>query len=179
MPSYHRRCNKCGLQCVGQVCHLCHVARRRPELPPCPDCQAPLHRKSKPLADREPGSKFYGAHGYCTGCVKRNRRAGNAPQPKVRTMVSNPQPRIVVKAALTGDERANALCREVGPALYDWAAEGNAGAQQEAKSVCAGCPIRERCLEVALINKEAYGVFGGLSVNERNRLRAERKKQAA
>jgi len=179
MPSYHRRCDNCGMQCVGKLCHPCHRANRRPVLDACTDCKAPLHRKSTPTPERAPGSKFYGAHGYCTGCLKRNIRAGNAPQPKARTMVSNPQPRIVVKAALTNEERADALCREVGHDLYDWAAEGNPGAQQEAKNVCRGCPIRERCLEVALANKEAYGVFGGMSVNERNRLRAERKKAAA
>lgn len=38
---------------------------------------------------------------------------------------------------------------------------------QAAKAVCAGCPVRVECAEHALTVGEAYGVWGGLSEDER------------
>jgi WhiB family redox-sensing transcriptional regulator len=37
----------------------------------------------------------------------------------------------------------------------------------EAKKVCAGCSVREQCLNYALDIKEPYGVWGGMSEEER------------
>lgn len=37
-----------------------------------------------------------------------------------------------------------------------------------AKLVCAGCPVRAKCLEVGLF--EPWGVWGGLSTDERRAL---------
>ncbi|MFD3537538.1 WhiB family transcriptional regulator [Streptomyces sp. NPDC058664] len=39
-----------------------------------------------------------------------------------------------------------------------------------AKRVCARCPVRRECLEVALDRREA-GVWGGLTASERYRMR--------
>ncbi|MFI9272155.1 WhiB family transcriptional regulator [Kitasatospora sp. NPDC052896] len=36
-----------------------------------------------------------------------------------------------------------------------------------AKAVCARCPVREACLNHALTAREPYGVWGGLSEDER------------
>lgn len=36
-----------------------------------------------------------------------------------------------------------------------------------AKRICAGCPVRAKCLEYALANGERHGIWGGLSANER------------
>lgn len=38
----------------------------------------------------------------------------------------------------------------------------------KAKEICAGCPIKNMCLEYALIYN-TYGVWGGMSYNERKR----------
>jgi WhiB family redox-sensing transcriptional regulator len=46
-------------------------------------------------------------------------------------------------------------------------------ATREAKQVCAGCPVKRRCLEYALDAGEKFGVWGGKS--ERRRLRAARR----
>lgn len=43
-----------------------------------------------------------------------------------------------------------------------------------AKAVCHGCAIRSQCLEYALANGERFGVWGGLSPQERRRLRRSR-----
>ena len=44
-----------------------------------------------------------------------------------------------------------------------------------ARQVCAGCPVKEECLEYALRNRVDHGVWGGASERERRRiLRARR-----
>lgn len=43
-----------------------------------------------------------------------------------------------------------------------------------ARRVCAGCPVRESCLEYALANNEKFGVWGGKSERERRRIRRRR-----
>lgn len=44
----------------------------------------------------------------------------------------------------------------------------------EAKEVCAGCSVREECLEYALDYPEIFGIWGGCSPVERKRLRRAR-----
>lgn len=39
--------------------------------------------------------------------------------------------------------------------------------EDEAKQVCFTCPVREECLDYALVTKEAYGIWGGLTEIER------------
>lgn len=46
---------------------------------------------------------------------------------------------------------------------------------REAKNVCAGCPVREECLEYALVYGEKFGIWGGKSERQRKRMRAERR----
>jgi hypothetical protein len=53
----------------------------------------------------------------------------------------------------------------------------------EAKKICTGeddkrpCPLREHCLEFALTNNERYGIWGGMTPEERAQLRKERRWQ--
>jgi WhiB family redox-sensing transcriptional regulator len=42
--------------------------------------------------------------------------------------------------------------------------------EQQAKQVCAHCPVLDDCLHWALAAREPYGVWGGLSVEEREAL---------
>lgn len=39
--------------------------------------------------------------------------------------------------------------------------------EQRAKAVCAACPVRSQCLEHAIVSGERYGVWGGLTFDER------------
>ncbi len=39
--------------------------------------------------------------------------------------------------------------------------------QERAKAVCQVCPVREECLQFALESDEAYGIWGGLTSEER------------
>jgi WhiB family redox-sensing transcriptional regulator len=57
--------------------------------------------------------------------------------------------------------------------------EAERGAAKEmrergAKAICAQCPVIERCLEHALSAQEPYGVWGGMTTEERNILVRER-----
>ena len=39
--------------------------------------------------------------------------------------------------------------------------------EYRAKLVCASCPVRQKCLEHAIAVDERYGVWGGLTQDER------------
>lgn len=65
---------------------------------------------------------------------------------------------------------ASALCAQVDPALF-FPARGHAA--PEARQICMGCPVRAECLADALSRNEPSGVWGGLSVRERNKLRRQ------
>lgn len=44
-----------------------------------------------------------------------------------------------------------------------------------ARATCAGCPVKEECLEYALVNNERWGVWGGTTPPERAAMRKARK----
>lgn len=67
--------------------------------------------------------------------------------------------------ALDSEDRA---CKTLDPAWFDEDAEPTA--VDRAKSACARCPVRWRCLCRALEGDE-YGVWGGLTRTEREALR--------
>lgn len=43
-----------------------------------------------------------------------------------------------------------------------------------AKSICATCPARNPCAEYAIESGERHGVWGGLTVRDRDRIRRQR-----
>ena len=47
--------------------------------------------------------------------------------------------------------------------------------ETRAKAVCASCPVRERCQEHALTIEEHYGIWGGLTENDRRKIFAARR----
>ena len=79
-------------------------------------------------------------------------------------------------ATVTGESGS---CRESDPNLWHADKEtfgsvaAATAATRQAKAICRTvCPVREECLELALLNKERHGVFGGLTRHERDALRA-------
>ena len=71
--------------------------------------------------------------------------------------------------------RQDAACRDLDTAIFFPETDGAAAA---AKAVCATCPVREACLQFALITRQDDGVWGGLDENERRRLRRRRQEAA-
>lgn len=61
----------------------------------------------------------------------------------------------------------DALCAQIGWEVFFPEKGENA---KEAKQVCLRCPVREQCLREALANGEEFGIWGGRSVVERERL---------
>jgi WhiB family redox-sensing transcriptional regulator len=51
--------------------------------------------------------------------------------------------------------------------------EGFAGERltATAKAVCAACPVRRPCLDFALATRQPYGIWGGMTPEERRDLR--------
>lgn len=64
------------------------------------------------------------------------------------------------------------LCRGVDPALF-FPEFGDTG--DEAKAVCAECPVKIECLQHAIATGEEHGVWGGTSERQRRRLRKLRR----
>lgn len=71
--------------------------------------------------------------------------------------------------------RQRAACRGIDPDIFYPVSEEEA---DEAKAICAQCPVREACLEYALANRERDGVWGGATERERRRMIRQRRKSA-
>ena len=63
-----------------------------------------------------------------------------------------------------------ALCAETDPEIF-YPEQGVS--TRPAKQICAQCFVREPCLAYAMETGERFGIWGGLSENERRRLRRE------
>lgn len=63
------------------------------------------------------------------------------------------------------------ICTQTDPEVF-FPERGASAA--DAKRICGGCPVREKCLEYGLRVRDRYGVYGGLSERERRRLIKER-----
>jgi WhiB family redox-sensing transcriptional regulator len=63
----------------------------------------------------------------------------------------------------TGNWRVSARCRNGDPdRLFVKGAK-----QQEARSICRGCPVLTQCLSYALDERVEFGVWGGMTERER------------
>jgi WhiB family redox-sensing transcriptional regulator len=71
--------------------------------------------------------------------------------------------------------RQYARCLGADPELFHPPADDPA---DEAKAICAICPVREPCLEYAITAREKQGVWGGLTEKERRRLIRQRRRSA-
>ncbi|MFN8075291.1 MAG: WhiB family transcriptional regulator [Kineosporiaceae bacterium] len=66
--------------------------------------------------------------------------------------------------------------------MHEWASRGacrtsdpdtlfvQGAAQNRAKTICGGCPVRVECLADALDNRTEFGVWGGMTERERRAL---------
>jgi WhiB family transcriptional regulator, redox-sensing transcriptional regulator len=71
-----------------------------------------------------------------------------------------------MNAEMLVDWSKNARCKTTNPdELFVQGA-----AQNRAKAVCMGCPVRTECLSDALDNRVEFGVWGGMTERERRAL---------
>lgn len=81
---------------------------------------------------------------------------------------------MTLKPSVFEDWMGLAVCASVDPELWF---PTKTGSSAPAKRICNGfrgsppCPVRDQCLEYALVNDERFGVWGGCSERERNRRR--------
>ena len=68
---------------------------------------------------------------------------------------------------------AQGACRRVDPELFFPVTSSGPSVIQsgEAKQVCSHCPVRQPCLEYALKTGQDFGVWGGVSADERRLIR--------
>lgn len=71
------------------------------------------------------------------------------------------------------DWRDRAACRGTDTELFFPSVNGAAAqrAHRQAKAVCATCPVLAQCLSWALTSGIDFGVWGGLTADERRALR--------
>jgi hypothetical protein len=95
--------------------------------------------------------------------------------------VVTPIVRLLVAAVVDPAWRRQAACTQLGLDAGEatrmfYPDPGDTAAVDAAKAVCAACPVRQVCFDDAMANGERYGVWGGLSeeerAEERRRLRA-------
>lgn len=91
-----------------------------------------------------------------------------------------PQQPGAVSWAWSWQERA--ACARFDPRLFfhptGERGEGSRARERAAKRVCASCPVLEACRAYALAVREPYGVWGGLSEDERADLLRRRRRTA-
>ena len=66
--------------------------------------------------------------------------------------------------------REGAACNDV-EELSFFPSSDDLIAINRAKTVCAGCPVQDDCLGFAIETRQPDGIWGGLTPNERTRLR--------
>lgn len=68
------------------------------------------------------------------------------------------------------DKEGNVPCEEIPDIFFpeDFADRSmRERATEIAKKLCDDCPIRMQCLATAMLNREPYGIWGGLTAAER------------
>jgi len=81
------------------------------------------------------------------------------------------------------DWQYQGACRTADPTLF-FHPEGERGSARRrradaAKAICQGCPVLKQCRTHALSVREPYGVWGGISEDERSSILASRLPKAS
>lgn len=72
------------------------------------------------------------------------------------------------------DWQADAACRGVDPEIFF---PGPDDDEALPKTICAACPVQQRCLGFAVAVGERFGVWGGLTDKERKQLSADERRR--
>jgi hypothetical protein len=68
-------------------------------------------------------------------------------------------------------ERGATPCQESDPDLFYAGTDEIARGWQDAVKLCKTCPVRRECAEYAVSADELFGVWGGLTANQRKAIR--------
>jgi WhiB family redox-sensing transcriptional regulator len=73
------------------------------------------------------------------------------------------------------DWRATGACLSADPDLFFPIAADTVAARRtvQAQRICAGCLVRQECLDFAMKTGEAHGIWGGTTPEERFRVRRQ------
>jgi len=79
------------------------------------------------------------------------------------------------------DWQLDGACRGEDPSIF-FHPEGERGParaarEQAAKAVCATCPVINECAAHALAAREPYGIWGGMSEEDRERIYAQQRRR--
>jgi WhiB family redox-sensing transcriptional regulator len=103
------------------------------------------------------------------------RRAHRLPKPRFWALTTGPN---VIPEIIGGDPieicaqepwMRQAVCLEIDPDLF-YPDRGDSWGSRAAKRICTACPVREDCLQFAVAHHEHFGVWGGLTPTERQRM---------
>jgi WhiB family transcriptional regulator, redox-sensing transcriptional regulator len=77
--------------------------------------------------------------------------------------------------------RAASACLNTDPDVFFPVAVGSAASKQVARAmrICAGCTVRQQCLDFAMRSGEKDGIWGGTTPEERVRTRRARNRRPA
>lgn len=122
--------------------------------PPCRGCGAAVTNERPVPA----GMRRHWGKGLCGACGQRRRGNAAGDEPRTQRVVFQPAPWTI-----------DALCAQTDPEVFY--PEKGGDDIRRAKAVCRVCPVRTEYLEYALDNDEAWGVWGGLGVRQRHKIR--------
>lgn len=84
------------------------------------------------------------------------------------------QPLAQVPMDAVWDWQEHGACRTADPTLFFHPQNERGSSRMRrdraAKAVCASCPVRVECADYAVRSREPYGVWGGLSEEDRERI---------
>ena len=77
--------------------------------------------------------------------------------------------------------RSAGACLSADPDLFFPISPAGPGERQiaRAKTICAGCRVRQECLDFALSHDQTYGIWGGTTPEDRQRDRRRKRRAAA
>lgn len=70
------------------------------------------------------------------------------------------------------------VCAQTDPELF-FPEKGEISKANQAKRLCESCDVRDACREYAIERGEPFGIWGGTTVDERRRIRTERRRESA
>lgn len=63
-----------------------------------------------------------------------------------------------------------AACRGMDPSAF-YLERGETSYAKDTIQICRSCPVQPECLEYALDSNERFGIWGGMTVNQREQVR--------